>query len=124
MAYAAVAGLPPVAGLWAAMAALSVYAVLGSSPQLSVGPESTTALMTAVALGTLGLQDAQEYAARAATLAVLVGAICVMGWVLRLGFVAEALRWALSSSTISARAAVESVAQIGPLYPCRTNAGR
>ncbi len=38
MAYAAVAGLPPVAGLWAAMAALSVYAVLGSSPQLSVVP--------------------------------------------------------------------------------------
>ena len=47
MAYAEVAGLPPVVGLWAIMAPLLVYAVFGSSRQLSVGPESTTALMTA-----------------------------------------------------------------------------
>ena len=40
MAYATVAGLPPVAGLWASIAPLAVYAVLGSSRQLSVGPES------------------------------------------------------------------------------------
>ena len=44
MAYAEVAGLPPVTGLWAVMGPLLVYAVLGSSRQLSVGPESTTAL--------------------------------------------------------------------------------
>jgi MFS superfamily sulfate permease-like transporter len=47
MAYAEVAGLPPVVGLWAIVGPLLVYAVLGSSRQLSVGPESTTALMTA-----------------------------------------------------------------------------
>src|SRR4029453_11880666 len=50
MAYAGVAGLPPVAGLWAAVPALALYAVLGSSQQLSVGPESTTALMSAAAI--------------------------------------------------------------------------
>ena len=49
MAYAGVAGVPPVAGLWAAAAALLAYALLGSSRQLSVGPESTTALLTAAA---------------------------------------------------------------------------
>ena len=54
MAYAEVAGLPAVAGLWAVIGAMTVYAVLGSSPQLSVGPESTTALMTAVAIGPPG----------------------------------------------------------------------
>ncbi len=53
MAYATVAGLPPVVGLWASIAPLAVYAVLGSSRQFSVGPESTTALMTAVALAPL-----------------------------------------------------------------------
>ena len=53
MAYATVAGLPPVVGLWAALVPLAVYAVLGSSRQLSVGPESTTALMTATALAPL-----------------------------------------------------------------------
>ena len=54
MAYATVAGLPPVAGLWAALGPLLVYAVLGSSRQLSVGPESTTALMTARRVGAAG----------------------------------------------------------------------
>jgi len=44
MAYAEVAGLPPVAGLWAIIGPLAVYGLLGSSRQLSVGPESTTAL--------------------------------------------------------------------------------
>ena len=57
MAYATVAGLPPVVGLWAALAPLAVYAVLGSSRQLSVGPESTTALMTATALAPLAAGD-------------------------------------------------------------------
>jgi len=48
MAYAEVAGLPPVVGLWASIGPLVAYALLGSSRQLSVGPESTAALMTAV----------------------------------------------------------------------------
>ena len=47
MAYAEVAGLPAVVGLWAAVTSLAVYVLFGSSPQLSVGPDSTTALMTA-----------------------------------------------------------------------------
>ena len=48
MAYAQIAGLPPAAGLLAVVAPTLAYAVLGSSRQLSVGPESTTALMTAI----------------------------------------------------------------------------
>jgi SulP family sulfate permease len=50
MAYAGLAGLPPVAGLWAILVPLAAYAVLGSSRLLSIGPESTTALMTATAI--------------------------------------------------------------------------
>lgn len=53
MAYAGVAGLPPVVGLWAVLPAMALYAVSGTSRLLSVGPESTTALMTAVAVGPL-----------------------------------------------------------------------
>ena len=53
MAYAGVAGLPPAAGLWAAVPAMAAYALFGSSSRLSVGPESTTALMTAAALAPL-----------------------------------------------------------------------
>ncbi|HET7666338.1 MAG TPA: sulfate permease, partial [Mycobacterium sp.] len=91
MAYATVAGLPPVAGLWAAMVPLAIYAVLGSSRQLSVGPESTTALMTATALGPLAAGDPGRYAVLAATAALIVGAMCVVAGLLRLGFVADLL---------------------------------
>lgn len=91
MAYATVAGLPAVAGLWAALVPLAVYAVLGSSRQLSVGPESTTALMTATALAPLVAGDPARYAALAAVLAVLVGGICLLGGLMRLGFLADLL---------------------------------
>ena len=91
MAYATVAGLPPVTGLWAALPALVAYALLGSSRSLSMGPEATTALMTAIAIGPLAAGDPARYAALAATLAFLVGAMALAAWVLRLGFVADLL---------------------------------
>jgi len=91
MAYATVAGVPPVAGLWAALPALVIYAVLGSSASLSMGPEATTALMTAIAIGPLATGDPARYAGLAATLALLVGVMSVGAWLLRLGFVADLL---------------------------------
>ena len=91
MAYATVAGLPAVAGLWAALVPLAVYAVLGSSRQLSVGPESTTALMTATALAPLVADDPARYAVLAAVMALLVGGFCLLGGLLRLGFLADLL---------------------------------
>ncbi len=76
MAYAELAGLPAAAGLWASVGALPVYAGLGSSPQLSVGPESTTALMTAAALGATGVARWDQ----AVALGFLVAVVCVLGW--------------------------------------------
>jgi len=90
MAYAEVAGLPPVTGLWAALGPLLVYAVLGSSRQLSVGPESTTALMTASAVAALTVNGALPGEA-AAALAIAVGGVCLVGWLARLGFLANLL---------------------------------
>src|SRR6516162_8002243 len=89
MAYATVAGVPPVAGLWAALPALVIYAVLGTSRSLSMGPEATTALMTAIALGPLAAGHPQRYSALAASLALLVGLLALGAWLLRLGFVAD-----------------------------------
>ena len=91
MAYATVAGLPPVAGLWAALPGLVVYAVLGSSASLSMGPEATTALMTAIAIAPLAAGDPVRYAGLAASLALLVGVMSVAAGLLRLGFVADLL---------------------------------
>jgi high affinity sulfate transporter 1 len=91
MAYAGLAGLPPVAGLWAILPPLVLYAVLGSSRQLSIGPESTTALMTATVVGPLAGGDPGRYAELAAALAVTVGLLGAVAWAVRLGFVADLL---------------------------------
>lgn len=89
MAYAALAGLPPAAGLWTIVPSMAVYAFLGSSRQLSVGPESTTALMVAVTVGPLADGDPGRYAGLAATLALLVGALALVARAVRLGVVAD-----------------------------------
>ena len=91
MAYAVVAGLPPVVGLWAIGAGLIAYAVFGSSRQLSVGPESTTALMTAVVIAPLAAGDPSRYAVLAAALALVVGGLCLVARVARLGLLADLL---------------------------------
>ncbi|WP_443063852.1 SulP family inorganic anion transporter [Streptomyces sp. NBC_00659] len=91
MAYASVAGLPPVVGLWAILPALVLYALVGSSRLLSVGPESTTALMTATVVGPLAGGDPERYAVLASALAIAVGLMCVVAWAARLGFVADLL---------------------------------
>ena len=115
MAYAEVAGLPAVSGLWAAGASLLVYAVLGSSPQLSVGPESTTALMTATALAGLAAGQPARYAALAAALAGLVGLICLVGWVARLGFLADLLSRPVLVGYMAGVAVLMAVSQLGRL---------
>ncbi|MFF3943066.1 SulP family inorganic anion transporter [Streptomyces phaeofaciens] len=91
MAYAGVAGLPPVAGLWAILPALAMYALFGSSRLLSVGPESTTALMTATVVAPLAAEDSGRYASLAAALAVTVGLLCLVARAVRLGFLADLL---------------------------------
>ena len=93
LAYAEVAGLPPVTGLWAVIPPLLVYAVLGTSRQLSVGPESTTALMTAAGVAALLAAGAGAVSRTdvAALLAIAVGVICLVGFLFRLGFLAELL---------------------------------
>ena len=91
MAYARVAGVSPAAGLWAAVPALLIYAAVGSSRSLSLGPEATTALMTAIAVGPLAAGNQARYASLAATLALLVGAMAAAAGLARLGFLADLL---------------------------------
>ncbi|MFE3249103.1 SulP family inorganic anion transporter [Streptomyces sp. NPDC059209] len=91
MAYASIAGLPPVAGLWAVLPALVLYTALGSSRLLSIGPESTTALMTAAVVGPLAAGNHGRYGTLAAALAVTVALLSLMAWAARLGFIADLL---------------------------------
>jgi sulfate permease, SulP family len=91
MAYGELVGVPPVVGLWTILPALLIYTIFGSSRQLSVGPESTTAVMTAAAISPLLLADRSNYPALASMLAILVGLVCIVGYVARLGFLANLL---------------------------------
>jgi SulP family sulfate permease len=114
MAYAEVAGLPAITGLWAVAPGLLAYAVLGSSRQLSVGPESTTALMTAAGVGALAGAAGQEgYAQVAALMAVAVGLISVIGWLARLGFLSDLLSRPVLVGYMAGIAALMVVSQLG-----------
>jgi SulP family sulfate permease len=113
MAYAEVAGLPAIAGLWAAVGPLVVYAILGSSRQLSVGPESSTALMTAAVVSALVPGDGQRYAQTAAALALAVGLVCLLCWLARLGFVANLLSHPVLIGYMAGIAVLMIVSQLG-----------
>jgi SulP family sulfate permease len=112
MAYAVIAGLQPVAGLWAITGSLLVYALIGSSRQLSVGPESTTALLTASAIAPLAAGDSLRYAALASALALLVGTICLLAWVARLGFLADLLSKPVLAGYLTGVALIMIVSQL------------
>ena len=113
MAYAEVAGLPAIVGLWAISVALLCYALLGSSRQLSVGPESTTALMTAAVVGPLAAGDPARYAALAAALALVVGGLCLVARVARLGVLAELLSKPVLIGYLAGIAVLMIVSQLG-----------
>ncbi|TBR60454.1 sodium-independent anion transporter [Westiellopsis prolifica IICB1] len=91
MAYGELAGVKPVVGLWAIIPPMVIYTLFGSSPQLSVGPESTTAVMTAAAIAPLVAANDSNYPILASLLALMVGIICIIGYIARLGFLADLL---------------------------------
>lgn len=93
MAFASIVGLPAVVGLWAVLGPMAIYFVLGTSRKMSIGPESTTVLMTAAGISALvGAAGGPEHMAEvAALLAIAVGAVCLIGYVGRLGFLTRLL---------------------------------
>jgi SulP family sulfate permease len=123
MAYAVVAGLPPVTGLWACLVPLATYALLGSSRRLSIGPEASTALMTAAAVGALAAATPGRYAASAAALALAVGLLCLLGRLGRLGFVADLLSRPVLVGYLSGIAVLMVVSQLGKLTGIPVPAG-
>jgi sulfate permease, SulP family len=89
MAYASLADMPPITGLYAALVALVVYALSGASSHLSYGPVALVALLTATAVGPLADGDPVRFALLAGALAVMVGALHVTLGLLRAGAVVD-----------------------------------
>lgn len=102
LAYAMLAGLPPVTGLYASIFPLLAYALFGSSRALAVGPVAVVSLMTAAALGPLFPAGSADYVGAAMLLALLSGLLLGLMALLRLGFLANFLSHPVISGFISA----------------------
>ena len=91
IAYAELAGFPPVVGLYSSILPLLAYAIFGTSRQLIVGPDAATCAVIAAAITPLAAGDAATYASLSAMLALLTGLICIAASFLRLGALADFL---------------------------------
>jgi len=112
LAYAMLAGLPPVVGLYASILPLFAYAVFGTSRTLAVGPVAVVSLMTASAAGAVAAPGTAEYWQAAITLAALSGVMLVVLGLLRLGFLANLLSHPVISGFISASGVLIATSQI------------
>lgn len=112
LAYALLAGLPPEVGLYASILPLVAYAVFGTSRALAVGPVAVVSLMTAAAIGKLGLDDPAAVIAAAVVLAILSGLILAAMGVLRLGFLANFLSHPVIAGFITASGILIALSQV------------
>jgi len=115
MAYASIVGVPPVAGLWTALAALTVYAALGGSRVLSVGPESTVALMAGATVAPLAGGDPARAVALTSALAFVVAGWCLIARIVRLGVASDLLSTPLLVGYLAGGAVLMVVGQLGRL---------
>lgn len=112
MAYAMLAGLPPVVGLYASTLPLAVYALMGTSRQLAVGPVAMVSLMVASGVGALATPGSGDFLAMAVMLAGMVGLIQLLMGVFRLGFLVNFLSHPVISGFTSAAALIIGLSQL------------
>ena len=125
LAYAELAGFLPVIGLYASILPLIVYAVVGSSPQLIVGPDAATCALVAATLESLANGNPQHYLDLSITLSILVGTLCVVGGLLRLGAIANFLSRPVLVGFLNGMALTIISGQLGKLcgFAVRTDTG-
>ena len=112
MAYALLAGLPPVTGLYASTLPLFVYALFGSSRQLAVGPVAIVSLLTLSGVSLLAEPGSADFITLAALLALMVGVIQLGLGLLRAGFITNFLSHAVISGFTSAAALIIGLSQL------------
>lgn len=115
MAYAALAGMPPEAGLYSAIVSLLVYAVLGTSSFISVAPVAIDSLLVAAAVGPIAQGDTGRYVAAAGVLAVMTGVVQLSLGLLRLGALVNFLSIPVISGFTSAAALTIGASQLKDL---------
>ena len=91
VAYPAIAGLPPIVGLYASILPLIAYAIFGSSRQLIVGPDAATLAILAASLAQVSTGSEPQRVLVSAVFAIAVGVMCLLAGACRLGFIANFL---------------------------------
>jgi SulP family sulfate permease len=123
MAYAELAGLSPVNGLYALLLPTVAYVLLGSSRQLIVGPEGSVATLIAAAILPIAAPASGDAAKLAAMLALLVAICFAAAWALRLGWIADYLSRPVLIGYIHGVAVVLIISQLGKLLGLSISAG-
>ncbi len=112
MAYAMIAGLPPIFGLYASTLPLILYAIFGTSRQLAVGPVAIVSLLTAAGIGAIAEGGTVTYILLAITLTLMVGLIQLLLGVFQLGFLVNFLSHPVISGFTSAAALIIGLSQL------------
>ncbi len=123
LAYASIAGVSPVVGLYAAPGALIFYAAFGSSRHLVTGPMSATAALSAAAVGTYAAQGSGVFVTLTAVLAVSTGVVTLLAGLLRLGFVASWISGPVLKGFIVGLALVIIVGQLPKVFGVENGSG-
>jgi high affinity sulfate transporter 1 len=124
IAYAQLAGFPPVVGLYAAILPLVVYAIFGTSRQLIVNPDAATCAMVAAIVAPLAAGDAALYTSLAVSLAAFTGVACIAAGFLRLGFLADFLGKPVLVGFMNGIAISIFLGQIGKVFGFSIESGR
>jgi sulfate permease, SulP family len=115
LATSRLAGMPPITGFYAFIAGSLVFALLGSNPHVSVGADSTIAPLFAVGVAHFAASGSPRYVELVGVLAVLVGVIVALVWLLRLGWIAEFLSAPIITGFLAGVAVVIVVHQLPDL---------
>ena len=116
LAYALLAGLPAEMGLYASILPLVAYAIFGTSRALAVGPVAVVSLMTAAAIGQLGLSTPGDIALAAITLAFISGVFLTLLGMLKLGFLANFLSHPVIAGFITASGVLIAASQLKHIF--------
>ncbi len=112
MAYALIAGLPPVYGLYAAIVPQLIYAFLGTSRQLSVGPVAMDSLLVASGISVMATEGSEAYLSLVILLTIFMGVFQISLGLVKMGFVTNLLSKPVISGFTSAAALIIGVNQL------------
>lgn len=123
MAYAGIVGVPPIMGLYTIVPPLIIYALVGTSRLLVVGPDTATGLISALTVGAIAVQGTTNFNTLTCTLAILIGAFFLLFGALRLGWVAAFIPTPVMRGFIEGLVCVTIIGQVPDLLGIDSTSG-